>query len=132
MLPLDRPTAPSFNRRVDLLAEVRPCRGRHPRAPQGFHNVPRAADRHGPPGVSRSRLPQRKLGLEWTLSIVPGETDLLGWHWHMSVHQAARGWQVPLAERTGRHAAVRCGVVGAAPGLLGDQRGVAPGKGPRS
>ena len=38
----------------------------------------------------------------------------LGWHWRMSVRQAAGGWQVPLAERAGwRHAAVGCGAVGA-------------------
>ena len=46
MLALDRPIAPSFDRPIDLLVQVRHGRGRHPRAPQSLRDVLDPAHRH--------------------------------------------------------------------------------------
>src|SRR5262249_58711965 len=45
-LPLDRTIAPRLDGPIDLLVQVRHCRGRHPRAPQSLRNVLDPAHRY--------------------------------------------------------------------------------------
>jgi hypothetical protein len=70
--------------------------------------------RKGRPSVARALCPDpdvtREIYAKSCSCDRSGEADLWGWDWSVPVRQAARGWQVPLAECAGQcDAAVGCG-----------------------
>jgi hypothetical protein len=69
VLAFDRRIAPVFDRRVNLLVQVRYGRGRYPRAPQGLRDVLDPAYRHA--NTSRSEPP-------------PGVLETDGRHLHLA------------------------------------------------
>src|SRR5271166_290810 len=95
MLALDRPIAPGLDGRVDLLVEVRDCRWRHPRAPQGLRNILDPAHRD----ARQIHLDQCFLHRALPAAVPLNDRSLKGLTpqlWNLEVYFAGAGLQRPI------------------------------------